>query len=362
MNKDYYKILGVPRNATQEEIKKAHRKLARKHHPDLNPGDKKAEETFKSIQEAYDILSDPEKRTKYDQFGDMLHGSPFGPGAGTYSSRPGAGPGAGGSPFVDVDLGGMGGGGLNVEEFLNMFGLGKNRTRPGSGPTPNFDPRSAAPAEDVEFGLDISLEDAYRGASQRINVTVEDVCPECEGMGQRRNSKGQFDLNAGVCPRCKGRGRISSPRSGQVSVPPGAWDGLRLKLTGQGAADAHGTRGDLYVQLHVKPHPSFDREGQDLLFDVAVPFTVAALGGEVKVTMLDEQPRQLIIPPGIQSGQKLRLTGQGLPALRDRKAGDAYARVKITVPRNLSDRERSLIEELARLRNDPVRASAAKAS
>jgi len=354
--KDYYKVLGVPRTATQEEIKKAYRTLARKHHPDLNPGDKKAEEAFKGIQEAYDVLSEPEKRAKYDQFGDLFHSGPFGAGTGPqYSSRPG---GFSGSPFVDVD---PGGGGINFEEFLErMFGGGKRSGRQGAGSTPGFETRSAAPAEDIEFGLDISLEDAYRGTTQRINVTVEDVCPECEGMGQKRTSRGQFDLSAGVCPRCRGRGRISSPRTGQVPVPAGAWDGLRLKLSGQGAADARGRRGDLYVQLHIKPHPKFEREGQDLLFDVAVPYTVAALGGEATVQMLDGQIRQLLIPAGIQTGQKLRLAGQGMPALRDRKAGDAYARVKMTVPRDLTERERTLLEELARLRNDPVRAKAAK--
>ncbi|HZP82783.1 MAG TPA: J domain-containing protein [Chthonomonadaceae bacterium] len=347
--KDFYKILGVPKTATQEEIKKAHRKLARKYHPDLNPGDKKAEETFKSIQEAYDVLSDPEKRAKYDQFGEMWQNSGFGAGAGPSAGwRPGPGAGtAGGSPFVDVDLGG-----LNFQDWLaQMFGGGVRRD---TGPMGGFGTRSAAPAEDVEFGLDISLEDAYRGASQRITVTVDDVCPECEGMGQKRNSRGQYDLGS-LCPRCRGQGRIPSQRSGQVNIPAGAWDGLRLKLTGQGAADARGKRGDLYVQLHIRPHPKFERDGQDLLFDVAVPYTIAALGGEVSVEMLDGQKRQLLVPPGIQTGQKMRLSGQGMPALRDRKAGDAYARVKITVPKDLSERERNLLEELARLRNEPVR-------
>lgn len=347
--KDFYKILGVSKTATQDEIKKAHRKLARKYHPDLNPGDKKAEETFKSIQEAYDVLSDPEKRAKYDQYGEMWQNSGFGAGAGPSSGwrpSPGAGT-AGGSPFVDVDMGG-----LNFQDWLaQMFGGGARRD---TGPAGGFGTRSAAPAEDVEFGLDISLEDAYRGAAQRIQVTVDDVCPECEGMGQKRNSRGQYDLGS-LCPRCRGLGRIPSQRSGQVNIPAGAWDGLRLKLTGQGAADARGKRGDLYVQLHIKPHPKFEREGQDLLFDVAVPYTVAALGGEASVETLDGQKRQLLVPPGIQTGQKMRLSGQGMPALRDRKAGDAYARVKITVPKELGERERNLLEELARLRNDPVR-------
>lgn len=353
--KDYYKILGVPRTASAEEIKKAHRKLARKHHPDLNPGDKKAEEQFKLIQEAYDVLSDPDKRVKYDQFGDAFAQMPFGAGAPGGGPRGQAGGGFNGSPYVDVDASG---GGINFEDFLErMFGGGaRGARRPNAGfGTMGADFRSAAPAEDIEFGLDITLEEAYRGTSRRINVTVEDVCPECEGFGQKRNSKGQIDLNSPACPRCGGAGRMASPRSGAVTVPAGAWDGLRLKLSAQGAADARGNRGDLYVQLRVQPRAGWERDGQDLLFDQPVPYTIAALGGEVTVITLDGHMRQLIVPPGIQTGQKLRLSGQGMPALRDRKTGDAYARVKITVPRSLTEGERDLLTQLARLRNESVK-------
>lgn len=348
--KDFYKILGIARDATSEDIKRAHRKLARKYHPDLNPGDKAAEERFKEIQEAYDTLSDPDKRVKYDQYGEMWARMPTG---GAPGSNGTAGGGFSGSPFVDVDAGNAG---LNFEEFLErMFGGGGRGARRGSAET-DFSARSAAPAEDVEFSLNVTLEEAYRGAEKRIDVTVEDVCPDCDGTGQKRNSRGQFDLSGGgVCPKCRGRGRIASPRSGKVSIPPGAWDGLRLKLSGQGAADARGRRGDLYVQLRLTPHAKFERDGQDLQFDVAVPYTVAALGGDVAVETLDGQKRQLVVPPGVQSGQRMRLSGQGMPALRDRKAGDAYARVKITVPRDLSDRERKLLGELADIRKDPVR-------
>jgi DnaJ-class molecular chaperone len=243
------------------------------------------------------------------------------------------------------------GGGINFEDFLErMFGGGRR-----SGGNQGFPQRSAAPAEDIEFSLDVTLEEAYRGATKRFNVTVEDVCPECEGLGQKRNSKGQIDLNSPVCPRCRGAGRIDSPRSGQVNVPAGAWDGMRSRLASMGPADARGRRGDLYVQLHMLAHPKFERDGQDLQFDLQVPYTIAALGGEVTVETLDGQKRQLVIPSGIQAGQKLRLSGKGMPALRDRRAGDAYARVRITVPRDLSDRERSLLEELARLRGDAVK-------
>ncbi len=348
--KDYYKLLEVPRNASQDDIKKAHRKLARKHHPDINPGSKSSEEKFKEIQEAYDVLSDVDKRKKYDQYGDMWQRMQQQPPAG---STGGAGGFAGGSPFGSQDSAS----GINFDDFLEkMFG---NKGRRGAS---GFDTgTSSAPAEDVEFSIDISLEDAYKGVSQRISVAVEDVCPECGGVGQKKNARGQFDLNRGLCNRCRGQGRISSPRSGQVTIPAGSWEGIRLKLAGQGAADAAGSKGDLYVLLHVLPHPKLERDGQDIYFDVAIPYTVAALGGEVTVETLDAKKRQLIVPPGIQTGQKMRLTGQGMPALRDRKLGDSYARVKITVPRDLNETERTLLQELANIRHDPVRAAAPKA-
>ncbi|HEV2474308.1 MAG TPA: J domain-containing protein [Chthonomonadales bacterium] len=342
--KDYYKTLGVARAASADEIKKAHRRLARKSHPDLNPGDKKAEDRFKEIQEAYDVLSDPAKRQKYDQYGEMwMHASE---GAPQGYGRPGQSGGGGSRPeYTDFNFGG--GSGLDFDDLITqMLGRGRKSKQP---------PRSAAPSEDLEFGLDVTLQEAFRGVSKTITFMVEDVCPECEGFGQKRNQKGQFDPSGPVCPRCKGHGRIESPRSGTVSIPAGAWEGLRLKLAGQGAADSRGRKGDLFVQIHVLPNPRFERDGQDLLFDLEIPFTVAALGGEAEVRTLDGRTRQIVVPPGIQSGQKLRLSGEGMPALKDRPAGTAYARIKITVPRSLSARERSLLEELAALRNDPAR-------
>jgi DnaJ-class molecular chaperone len=227
-----------------------------------------------------------------------------------------------------------------------MFGGKGGATRGG---------RSAAPAEDIEFRLDITMEDAFRGTNQRLNVTVEDICKDCEGSGQKKDARGRFELGGGLCQRCGGSGRVRSPRSGQINVPPGAWEGLRLKLTGEGAADARGRRGDLYVTIHLLPHSRYERDGQDVLFDLSIPYTIAALGGEATVETLDSTRRQLMIPPGIQTGQKLRLSGQGMPALRDRQRGDAFARVRITVPKDLSARERELLEQLAEIRRDPVR-------
>ena len=333
--------------------------MARKHHPDLNPGDKKAEDQFKQVQAAYDVLSNEENRKKYDLYGENWNTPGFNPNAGGFNPGAGGGfnPGGsggfrGGAPFVDVEADASG---INFDEVIErMFGTGARSNRRAS--APDAAPRrSAAPAEDVEFGLEISLEEAYRGTLRRINVTVQDACPDCDGMGQKRDAKGRFDLHGATCPRCKGSGRVPAPRSGQVTIPPGAFDGLRLKLPNEGAADAKGRRGDLYVQLRVMPNPKFEREGQNLSFDVAVPYTIAGLGGEISVETLDGKKRQLIVPPGIQTGQKMRLGGQGMPAINDLPAGDAFARVKITVPKDLSDRERALLAELAGMRNEAVR-------
>lgn len=342
MSKDYYKILGVEKGASADELKKAYRGLARKYHPDFNPGDKQAETKFKEVQEAYDVVSDPESRKKYDILGERWNQA-----GGFGGGRPDNAP-----PYQSVNFGDNAyysemSPGFDVEDLIkNMMGGG----RPGG-----RNARSAAPAEDVEFAVNISLEEAYRGSSQRINVTVEDVCQECQGAGQRRDNRGRFDLSGSGCVKCSATGRLRSPRTGQVTIPAGAWEGLRLKLSGEGAADARGRRGDLYIVIHILPHQRYEREGQDLYFDVRVPYTVAALGGEITVETIDGVRKQLVVPAGIQSGQKLRLSGQGMPALRDKPIGNAFAEVQVTVPRDLSPRERALLEELALIRNDSIR-------
>ncbi len=349
--KDYYTILGVPKTASAEEIKKAHRRLARKYHPDLNPGDKKAEEQFKKIQQAYDVLSDADKRKKYDQFGPMWE-QMSAAGAGAYGGggRAGTPQDAGFNPDV---------GSPNFDDFLNTvlggFGArGHQQQRSGGGFNPF--PGAARPAEDIVFNTTISLEEAYKGASKTLNATVDDVCPECEGYGQKKNAKGQFDLNnARACPRCGGKGRIPSPRSVPLNIPPGVTDGYQIHIAGQGAADMRGRRADLIVQITIAKHPRFEREGQNLTFDANVPYTIAALGGEILVEMPGGQKRQVNVPRGIQSGQRMRLTAQGMPAFDGKPAGDAYARVKITVPKDLSDREITMLEELARMRNENVK-------
>ncbi len=351
-DKDFYTILGVPKTASAEDIKKAHRRLARKYHPDLNPGDKKSEDQFKKIQEAYDVLSDADKRKKYDQFGPMWE-QMSAAGAGAYG---GGGRGQTGTP-QDVGFDPNLGAGINVDDFLNTVfgGLGGRGQQRGGGGFNPF-PGASRPPEDIVFNTTISLEEAYKGASKTLNATVDDICPECEGYGQKKNAKGQFDINnARACPRCGGKGRVASPRSVALTIPPGVTDAYQIRIPGQGVADARGRRADLIVQITIAKNARFEREGQNLTFEANVPYTIAALGGEILVELPGGQKRQVNVPRGIQSGQRMRLTAQGMPAFDGKPAGDAYARVKITVPKDLSDREIALIEELARMRNENVK-------
>jgi len=332
--KDYYAILGVSKTADEKEIKSAYRKLARKYHPDVNPGDKSAEEKFKEISEAHEVLSDPHKRAQYDRFGDQWksysqqgHGDPF---AGARAPGGGAG--------YTVNLGEE-----SLQDlFESLFGGWNNRSE-----------RAAKSGEDVEYGLDLTLEEAVHGTTKRYQVTVEDVCKQCNGSGTTRDQRGNYTLGA-ACPECRGHGRVRSMRRGEVTIPPGVTDGKRIRLAGQGAAGSTGTRGDLFFVVRIKPHPEIDRQGNDLYVDVAIPFTVAALGGEVNVHTLNGD-RTLQVPAGVQSGQKIRISGQGMPALKGQKSGDMYARVKVSVPRDLSPRERELISEVAKIRGDRVK-------
>jgi len=326
--KDYYKILGVPRTASDKEIRAAFRRLARKYHPDVNPGDRSAEERFKEISEAHDVLSDPHKRAQYDNFGEQWKRST----QGGWSQ-----PGTGGFDFQTGGLGDLG------DLFESLFGGGARRTR---------STRHAARGEDVEFGLDLTLEEAAHGATKSLELKLQDVCQRCGGSGGARTGRGAFDLG-GICPDCRGQGRVLQPRRVEVKIPAGVVEGQRIRLAGQGASGPTGARGDLYLVVRVRPHPDFETKGNDLYTDVAIPYTVAALGGEVEVKTLTGT-RTLTVPAGIQSGQRIRVAGQGIgPA---GKRGDLYARVKITVPRDLSPRERSLLMELSRLRGEQVKA------
>ena len=370
--KDYYKILGVPKTATDKEIKAAYRKLARENHPDVNAGDKGAEDKFKDIGEAYDVLSDADKRSKYDMYGDQWKAATQG------GFRPGgAGPGPGG---VEFDFGNMGGGGHGgLDDLLaSIFGQAGGGgfggfNRPGTA-------RRQAQQQDLEYAVEISLEEAFRGTTKSFTLNVPEGCSRCNGSGAVSTGKkcatcggsGQVKGNRGffgnnmcpdcggtgqaveVCPQCRGEGTLSKPRRlNDVKIAAGIGDGQRVRLAGQGILG-----GDLYLKITVRAHPRFERKGDDLYTDFDVSFPVAALGGEASVETFNGR-KVLNIPAGTQGGQSFRLAGQGMPNIKQKGVtGNLIARVKIAVPKDLSSRERDLIAELAKLRQDNVKVAA----
>jgi DnaJ-class molecular chaperone len=309
--KDYYKILGIPRNASEKDIKAAFRKLARKHHPDVNKNDPKAEARFKEINEANAVLSDPEKRRQYDALGPDWEG--FRPGAGA-GPRPGAG-------RVHVDFGGQDAAGFS-DFFRTIFGGGFG-ARAGGGGGGGFEgvdveemfgrARRAVPAaEDVEGEVELTLEEVLKGTTRGVRV------------GDTRGS-----------------------RTVEVKIPPGVREGSRVRAAGEGGGDGK-ERGDLYLRVHVAPHPFLERKGDDLQTNVTVPLTTAVLGGEVEVPTL-EGPVGIKVPPGSRPGRILRLRGKGLPRLEARgERGDLLAAVGVDLPQNLTPREREIFEELRR--------------
>jgi DnaJ-class molecular chaperone len=333
---DYYQALGVKRDASDDEIKKAYRKLARKFHPDLNPGDKSAEEQFKQLQAAYDVLSDPENRKLYDQYGENWSAVKAGAGAppppgweGAQRGAPGgSGPRPGGFDFGDFEFGSFrsagGGGGFDI--FEEMFGGGGRRQRSGRG-------------RDVEAALELSLEEAHRGGRRRLQMQAAEPCPTCGGTGVKDGK---------VCETCGGAGEVVRPKTIEVNIPSGARDGATIRLAGQGGSGSNGGEpGDLYLHLRLLPHPVFNVNGDDLEVELPVAPWEAVLGAKVEAPTIEGRVA-LTIPPGAKSGQRLRLRGQGLNK-RQGGRGDEYVRLKITVPKDVSAEERRLYEELQRV-------------
>jgi molecular chaperone DnaJ len=343
--KDLYSVLGVPKGAPQDEIKKAYRKLAREHHPDKNPGDAAAEERFKEIQTAYDVLSDPEKRKQYDAFGSS-------------DGRRGFDPGAGG---FDFDLGDLG------DLFGGIFGRGTGRAR-----------TRAERGADVEAQVNLSFEDSLQGIETKIPVDVETachdcngsgakpgtspkVCPECRGRGVVSEAQGLFALsqpcprcrgNGTViedpCPTCRGTGRERRTKRYTVKIPAGVKDGTRIKVRGKGEAGiGGGPPGDLHVVTRVAASPIYQRRGADLVVEVPVTLADAALGTEVEVPT-PEGAVSLKVPAGSEHGKLLRIKGRGAPKLKGGK-GDVLARLKLEVPKKLNKKQRELFEELRRV-------------
>jgi molecular chaperone DnaJ len=357
--RDYYDVLGVKRSATDKEIKKAYRRLAREHHPDLNPGSKEAERRFKEISEAYHVLSNAELRKKYDQLGHRA----FEPGAG-------AGGGFDGTDFSNFDMRdfgfGKGGGGFG-DLFENLFGQRReSQTR-------------AARGEDLQYTMEISFEDAAHGVTAPISITRSDPCPECSGYGQRPSSRRQtcpecggsgqrqggggfFGLGqaclrcegTGVitgepCPRCGGRGTLPTTERINVKIPPGVDTGSKIRVAGKGEAGRHGgPAGDLYILTKVRPHPLYDRKGDNLYVEIPITVTEAALGASIEVQTLDGQV-MMKIPPGTQSGQTFRLSGKGMPHLKGEGRGDQFVQVRIMLPRNLDEHSKQLLRDFERL-------------
>jgi molecular chaperone DnaJ len=358
-----YDTLGLKKGASQEEIKKAYRKLAAKYHPDKNPGDASAEESFKEVQNAYDTLSDPEKRKAYDTFGST-------------NGRPGFDPSnfnfPGGGNFRVEDLGDLGDlfGGLG-----GLFGRGGGRTRR---PQPERGP-------DIEAVVNLSFEDALRGLETKIPVDVTTacrecggtgaqpgtapvICPECSGRGVVSESQGLFALSQ-PCPRCRGNGTVIEQPCAKcggtgrerrtkrysVKIPAGAKDGTRIRLKGKGEpGEAGGAPGDLFVVTHVTPSKLFERRGNDLVIDVPITYPEAALGTTVEVPTPYGDRLSLKVKPGSQDGTLLRMRGHGAPKLNASGKGDLLARLRLSVPKKLSKREREALEEFQKVsRQDP---------
>lgn len=347
--RDYYEILGIEKNASEAEIKKAFKRLAMKYHPDRNPDNKEAEENFKEAKEAYEVLADPQKRSAYDQFGHAGVDPSAGGGAGFG--------GAGGASFSDI--------------FGDVFGdiFGGGRARGGGG-------SRAFRGDDLQYNLELSLEDAVRGTQVDVRIpthvacdecggsgakkgTSPSTCPTCGGVGQVRMQQGFFSLQQ-TCPRCHGsgniindpcgkchgQGRIQKHKTLSVKIPAGVDSGDRIRLSGEGEAGEHGgPPGDLYVQIGVRPHPIFERDGTDLYCEVPINMVTAALGGELEVPTLDGRVK-LKIPAETQSGKQFRLRGKGVRSVRGAQVGDLMCKVQVETPVNLTKHQKELLEEL----------------
>lgn len=327
--KDYYKILNVSRGASADEIKKAFRKLARKHHPDVNPGDKKAEEKFKEINEAYEVLSDPDKRRKYDTLGPNWQ-EQFGP---QFSRRT---TGFGGRTY-DFDAGGAG----FSDFFETLFGRAGTTGTGGMRGQRNDIRRRAG--DNIEQPVEVTLQEAYVGGMRTFNIQSTEVCPTCKGTGE---------VLGKPCANCNGQGMIPRNKRIQVKINAGVDNGSKIRVAGEGQPGiGGGPRGDLFLVISVKPDPLFERKGDDLYVDVEVDLIKMMLGGEVLVPTPDGRKLMLTIPPETQNRRLFRLAGKGMPHLRAEGSGNLYARLHVTLPTQLTSEERGLFEKLARTRS-----------
>lgn len=354
--RDYYEVLGVGRSASDADIKKAYRQLAKKYHPDMNPGDKEAENKFKEVNEAYEVLSDAQKRARYDQFGHEQPGA--GGAGGGYSDFGGFGGGFGGGGFDDIFSAFFGGGG-------GGFG-GQRNTGPERG-------------DDLRYDLTISFEEAAFGCSKEISVSKDEecaackgtgaragtsptTCPTCKGTGQVRVTQntpfgriqnvrtcetchGEGRIIKEPCPKCNGRGKTRSPKKISFNIPAGIDNGQAITLRGQGEPGERGGQpGDLYIRITVRPHKMFKRQDYDLYLDVPISFTQAALGGEIDVPTLGGTIKYSV-PEGTQPGTMFRIKGQGIQNLRGVGKGDLFIKTNVEVPKKLTDKQKELLRQ-----------------
>ena len=346
--RDYYEVLGVSKGASEEEIKKAYKKLARKYHPDMNPGDKEAEEKFKEVNEANEVLSDPEKKARYDQFGFAGVDPSYGAGAG------GGAYGAGGFDFGDLG-----------DIFGSFFGGGFGSTR--------ANPNAPQRGESLRTSVTISFEEAAFGCEKEISIerveqcdtcrgtgcekgTTAEVCPDCRGTGmvqQRRQTPLGFMSTSAPCGRCQpcracpGRGQLRRRKTLKVTIPAGIDNGQTISLRGQGNAGRNGgPAGDLLIVIAVRPHEIFRREGTSVLCEAPITFTQAVLGAELEIPTIDGKVKYSI-PEGTQSGTTFRLKGKGIPGLNGRARGDQYVTVYIETPRNLNREQKEALRKFS---------------
>ncbi len=341
--KDYYKLLGVEKTADEKVIKSAYRKLARKYHPDVNPGDKTAEAKFKEINEAYEVLSDPEKRKKYDTLGRSYFGEP----AVDYSRYAGGSYAAGGSAADPSELDSL------FDYFRNGNPAGGSRSSTGRGGYAGYGPGFGSGSfqqrgDDFDQPVEITLEEAFGGSQREMQLAISEVCKTCRGEGAVRNVvKGRSEVHS--CPTCLGSGEVKRVRKLEVKIPAGVQSGSRIKLAGQGGAGRNGgSNGDLYLLVNVQPHSRFEREGDNPRLNLPVDLYTALLGGEVTLTTLKGSKIAVTIKPVTQNGMIMRLGGQGMPALGGERRGDLLARVDVVLPNSLSEFER---EQFATLRD-----------
>jgi molecular chaperone DnaJ len=369
---DYYEVLGVPRRASLKDIRTAFRKLARKYHPDLNPGDKAAEEKFKQIQEAYDVLSDSKKRQTYDQYGFYSENLP----PGGYPGGPSASDSGVNFDFGGFDFGGgtgTAGGGSSFRDLFSQFFGGRS----GHAGEPEHEPGG-----DLEYQIEIDFWDAVRGAVKKISITRMDACetchgtgavgspqtcPTCHGTGSIQQAAGKMRFNVPctrcggtgklrtACRTCGGEGRVRRTETIDVRIPAGVANGGRVRVPGKGNSGTMGAPpGDLYLRVVVRPHPFFERRGNDLYIQVPVTVAEATLGAKIEVPTMDG--RALVrIPPGTNSGKTLRLREKGVPNVRDGARGDQYVEIQVVVPQPTDERVRTLMKDLERVAHEDPR-------